>query len=162
MNPDVGEYIVGAYLKSVKQCDFVDYNVRIPGGGLKGLSELDVIGLDLKTNTAYLCEVTTHIRGLLYTNNQVTVEKIKKKHEVQKEYAEKMLGNFSKKIFMFWSPYVPEGYITKHLREIETLELVLNKDYTACVEEMRQVAKQHTNDLGNPFLRVLQILEHLR
>ena len=149
MNPDVGEYIVGAYLKSVKQCDFVDYNVRIPGGGLKGLSELDVIGLDLKTNTAYLCEVTTHISGLLYTNNQ-------------KEYAEKMLGNFSKKIFMFWSPYVPEGYITKHLREIETLELVLNKDYTACVEEMRQVAKQHTNDLGNPFLRVLQILEHLR
>jgi hypothetical protein len=43
-----GEYFVGAYLKSVKDCDFIDYNVRIPGGGLKGLSELDVVGLNFK------------------------------------------------------------------------------------------------------------------
>lgn len=42
---------------------------------------------------------------------------------------------------MFGSPYVPEGYITKYLREIETFELVMNKDYTACIEKMRQVAK---------------------
>ena len=31
-----------------------------------------VIALNFDTNTAYLCEVTTHIRGLLYKNNQET------------------------------------------------------------------------------------------
>jgi hypothetical protein len=33
---EIGEYIVGAYLKIIKKCDFVDYNVRLPLGGLKG------------------------------------------------------------------------------------------------------------------------------
>ncbi len=76
MKTEIGEYIVGAYLKVIKNCDFIDYNVRFPGGGLKGLGELDVIGLDFKNKSAYLCEVTTHIRGLLYKDNITTVEKI--------------------------------------------------------------------------------------
>jgi hypothetical protein len=62
MLTDIGEYIVGAYLQLKLDCDVVDYNVRPPSGGLQGLEELDVIGLNLKTRTAYLCEVTTHIR----------------------------------------------------------------------------------------------------
>ncbi|MDD5659927.1 MAG: hypothetical protein PHR39_07990 [Actinomycetota bacterium] len=37
---DIGEYIVGAYLKVIKKCDFIDYNARPPGGGLEGLNEL--------------------------------------------------------------------------------------------------------------------------
>ena len=73
---DIGEYAVGAYLKIIKKCDFVDYNVRSPGGGLEGLNELDVVGLDFKNKTAYLCEVTTHIRGVLYKDNITTVNKI--------------------------------------------------------------------------------------
>ncbi|GAA0595148.1 hypothetical protein GCM10009001_09090 [Virgibacillus siamensis] len=162
MQTDVGEYIVGAYLKSIKECDFVDYNIRIPGGGLKGLSELDVVGINFKSNTAYLCEVTTHIRGLLYGSNKTTVEKIKQKHKNQKDYADAMLNNFPNKVFMLWSPYVPVGYITENLRSIETLELVINQDYTSCVNEMKHIASKNTNDLGNPFLRTLQILEHLR
>ena len=39
-------YIVGAYLKLIEGCDVIDYNVRPPGGGMAGLSELDVVGLD--------------------------------------------------------------------------------------------------------------------
>ena len=162
MQTDLGEYIVVAYLKSIKKCDFVDYNIRIPGGGLKGLSELDVVGLNYNTKTAYLCEVTTHIRGLLYGDNKKTVQKIRQKHEVQKEYAYTILKDFHNIVFMLWSPYVPNGYITDHLKEIETLELVINKDYTSCINEMRVIASKNTNDLGNPFLRTLQILEHLR
>jgi hypothetical protein len=94
MLTDIGEFIVGAHLQLIKECDFVDYNVRLPGGGLKGLGELDVVGLNFNTNTAYLCEVTTHILGLVYVNNKETVIRIKKKHERQKEYAEKQLANF--------------------------------------------------------------------
>ena len=63
MKTEVVEYIVGAYLKIIKGCDFLDYNVRPPGGGLEGLNELDVVGLDFKNKIVYLCEVTTHIRG---------------------------------------------------------------------------------------------------
>ena len=69
MATEVGEYIVGAYLRFIEKCDVVDYGVRTPGGGLKGLNELDVIGLSFKSSTAFLCEVTTHIRGTLYGNN---------------------------------------------------------------------------------------------
>lgn len=66
MKTEMGEYVVGAYLKLVEQCDVADYNVRPPGGGLAGLSEFDVIGLRFKDRTATMCEVTTHIRGLVY------------------------------------------------------------------------------------------------
>ena len=48
MGTDPGEYIAGCYLKKILNCDFVDYNVRAPGGGLKGLGELDVVGINLK------------------------------------------------------------------------------------------------------------------
>ncbi|MEO0074488.1 MAG: hypothetical protein ABIK31_00050 [candidate division WOR-3 bacterium] len=113
MKTDIGEYIVGAYLKIIKKCDFVDYNVRPPGGGVKGLDEIDVIGLDFRNKIAYLCEVTTHIRGVLYNNNKTTVDKIKRKHKKQIEYARKHLAYFQNHIFMFWSPVVPEGYITQ-------------------------------------------------
>ena len=162
MKTEVGEYIVGAYLKIIKECDFVDYNVRPPGGGLEGLNELDVVGLDFKNKIAYLCEVTTHIIGLLYKDNRTTVERIKTKYERQKEYANKQLLDFSNRHFMFWSPVVPKGYITSELEKIDGLELVINRKYTQCIDELKEKAKKKTNDEGNPFFRMLQILEHLR
>lgn len=162
MKTDIGEYIVGSYLKIIKECDFVDYNVRPPGGGLEGLNELDVVGLDFKSKTTYLCEVTTHIRGLLYKDNKTTVERIKTKYERQKEYANKHLSDFPNRHFMFWSPVVPVGYITRELGKIHRLELVINRQYAQCIDELRERAKELTNDTGNPFFRTLQILEHLR
>jgi len=162
MKTEVGEYIAGAYLKIIKKCDFVDYNVRPPGGGLEGLNELDVVGLDFKNKTVYLCEVTTHIRGLLYKDNRTTVERIKTKYERQKDYADKYLSDFPYRHFMFWSPVVPKGYITEELKKIEGLELIINEKYTQCIDELRKKAKELTNDVGNPFFRTLQILERLR
>jgi len=162
MKTGIGEYIVGAYLKIIEACDFVDYNVRPPGGGLEGLSELDVIGLDFKKKSVYLCEVTTHIKGLLIKDNKTTVEKIKKKYGRQKEYANKYLFDFPSRHFMFWSPVVPRGYITSELGKIDGLELIINEKYAQCIDELREKAKELTNDVGNPFFRALQILEHLR
>ncbi len=162
MLTDIGEYTVGAHLKLIKECDFIDYNVRQPGGGLKGLGELDVVGLNFHDKTAYLCEVTTHIRGLQYKSNQETVDRIKRKHERQKEYAKKHLTNFKNHKFMFWSPVVPVGYITDHLASINSLELVINGEYKKCIEQLRLLAKNTTHDSGNPFFRMLQIIEHMR
>lgn len=162
MLTDVGEYFVGACLQLVDQCDFVDYNVRPPGGGLEGLGELDVVGLNFKTQTAHLCEVTTHIRGLVDGSHKETVERVAAKHERQKIYAEKYLSNFKNHHFQFWSPVVPVGYLTTHLRQISGLELVINGDYKKRIQQLQERAKKEAHDTRNPVFRVLQILEHLR
>ena len=162
MLTDVGEFIVGAYLQLIEECNFIDYNVRPPGGGLKGLSELDVVGLNFESNTAYLCEVTTHIQGVLYKNNQETVRRIKKKHVRQKEYVKDYLANFKNHKFMFWAPVVPMGYLTEHLGNIEGLELVINGEYKKRIEKLRELARKTTYDARNPFFRMLQIIEHMR
>jgi hypothetical protein len=162
LNPEMGELAVGAYLKLCSRCAFVDYNVRPPGGGLEGLGELDVVGLDPDAGRAFLCEVTTHIRGLLYTSNTETVERIRKKHARQREYAAKHLKAFPQVTFMFWSPVVPVGCVTEGLAKIEGLQLVVNQEYARRISELRELARTAAHDSGNDFFRVLQILEHLR
>lgn len=162
MLTDVGEYLVGAYLQLVEECDVVDYNVRPPGGGLAGLGELDVLGFNFKTSTVFVCEVTTHIRGLLYKNNQETVNRITRKHERQQAYANSFLKNFAVVRYQFWSPVVPLGDITKQLNRLGSLELVINDTYTKRVRELQELAKRETHDARNPVFRVLQILEHLK
>lgn len=158
----MGELAVGAYLKLCLGCAFVDYNVRPPGGGLEGLGELDVVGLDPDSGRAFLCEVTTHIRGLLYGSNAETVERVRKKHARQRDYAAKHLKAFSSITFMFWSPIVPVGFITEGLSRIEGLQLVINQEYARRVAELRVLARTAAHDAGNDFFRALQILEHLR
>lgn len=162
MITDIGEYIVGGCLQLLEKCDFVDYNVRVPGGGLDGLGELDVVGLNFKTQTAFICEVTTHIRGLLYKNNNETVTRIIKKHERQKSYASKYLSNFENTRFQFWSPVVPVGYITSNLASVPSLELIINGEYKKRITELRSLAAETTHDARNPVFRMLQIFEHLR
>jgi hypothetical protein len=162
MSAEMGEYGVGAYLRIINGCDFVDYNVRRPGGGLAGLDELDVIGLDFKNKVAYLCEVTTHITGLLYIDNATTIRRIKQKYEKQRKYAGDYLKDFPARHFMFWSPVVPRGYLIQELQKINGLEVVINEEYTARIRKLQLKAKEVANDTGNPFFRVLQILEHLR
>lgn len=161
MNTEMGEYIVGAYLKLIKKCDFVDYNVRRPNGGLAGLNEIDLIGLDFKNKQAYLCEVTTHLDGVLYgSNRQATGNKIQKKYNNLKSYAKDYLSEYEPQ-FMFWSPRVSAGLVDE-LKRVKGLNLVINKDYTDCVDELKKKAKETKSDTNNPAFRVLQILEHLR
>ncbi len=162
MLTDIGEYLVGACLRLLDRCDFVDYNVRAPDGGLDGLNELDVLGLNLQTGVAYLCEVTTHIRGLLHRSNKETVSHIRAKYAWQKSYAAQYLPNFATVHYQFWSPVVPVGYLTMHLAQIEGLKLIINGDYKRRVGELQELAKREARDTQNPVFRVLQILEHLR
>lgn len=128
-------------LKIIEECDIIDYNVRPPGGGLKGLEELDVIGINFKTNTAYLCKATTQIRGALISNNKKTVEKIEQKHNRQNDYAKKYLSNFANHRYIFLSPVVPVGSITSHLENIKNLEKIINKDYKDNIEKLKEIAK---------------------
>ena len=59
MKTEIGELIVGAYLKQRLGCDVVDYNVRPPSGGLAGLAEFDVIGLE-KMGSRQRTRLKTH------------------------------------------------------------------------------------------------------
>jgi hypothetical protein len=163
MLTDIGEFIVGAHLKLVRGCDFVDYNIRFPGGGLKGLEELDVIGLHMESNTAYICEVATHIDGLVYGRNyDESIERVHMKFRRQQEYADKHLTQFNAHVLEFWSPRVPKGRLSKAIEDIDGLEPVINEEYTKRVDELRTLAKKMKNDTRNPFFRMLQIMEHLR
>ena len=163
MKTEIGEYVVGAYLKIILKCDYVDYNVRPSAGGLEGLGELDVVGIDLKNKKIYLCEVTTYLRGVLYNDYKTTIKKIKEKYERQKSYAVKYLPKHFKKYYMFWSPIVPSGLVEK-LKDVKLsgLEVIANKKYTEHVDALRVIAKKELKDFGNPFFRALQILEALR
>lgn len=159
---EVGELIVGSYLKIIKECDIIDYNVREPSGGLLGLEELDIVGIKFDTKEAYICEATTHLDGLNIGNNSKTIQKIATKHKRQIQYSNEHLKDFPNRHYMFWSPCVPIGVITKGLSEIKTLELVINKEYTAKIDELRKEARITTKNTGNEFFRILQILEHLK
>lgn len=162
MKTELGEYLVGAYLSQRLDCDFVGYNIRPRVTGLKGLAELDVVGLRHKDTTAFLCEVTTHLDGLQYGTYATTISKVRDKHERQKLYAQQHLKEFKKVQFMFWSPVVRNGIITTALSQIEGLELIINHDYADRIKELQDSAGTTTRDTGNPAFRFLQILAHLR
>ena len=163
MNVEMGEYVVGAYLKLELGCDVVDYNVRAPGGGRRGLQELDVIGLDFEHRTAYLCEVATHIRGLDYGGSyDETVARISRKFVCQRDYARDYLSSFKTAHFEFWSPNVPLGALSEKLQQIEGLDLVINTKYRDRVAVLQRRAAREFQETGNPFFRSLQILGSLR
>lgn len=161
MKTEIGEYVVGAYLKLILECDVVDYNVRQRGGGLAGLGELDVIGLRFRDKTAFICEATTHITGMLIKTAAETVKKVKEKHARQIEYASSNLKDFPTIHYMLWSPRVNSREMLAGFRQIDGIEFVINNDYARKVEELRELAANMTGDTNNPFFRTLQILECL-
>ena len=158
---EMGEYLVGAYLTVLGGCTFVDYNVHPPGGGMRGLDELDVVGFNFESEVAYICEVTTHIRGLLYRDYDTTVNRVSEKFARQKRYAKKCLDFLPNHRFMFWSPVVASG-LADRLRHIRGLELVINGEYSKRINLLQSKARLYSHDLGNPAFRVFQILEHMR
>ncbi len=162
MLADMGEYIVGAYLKLEMGCDIVDYNVRVPGGGLEGLNELDVVGYDHSQERAVLCEVATHIRGLNYGSYGETTKRVQAKFERQKAYAASRLARFKDIKFQLWSPYVPKGALTEALEAIDGLELIINGVYRQRIEQLSLRAKSEKHETGNPFFRALQIIAAVR
>lgn len=170
-----GEQLTGAWLRMIAQCDFVQYNV--PLRGRQG--EIDVIGLDLATETAYICEVATHLRGLQYTKGARpdNVNRISKKFQSDVDYAREYLDDFQHR-FMLWSPVVrvPVADDTKYnqMRDIRDIrrnlleshgvevDMVINEVYLKYVDQMRELAALETAASAFPAFRVMQIIEQTR
>jgi hypothetical protein len=58
VSADLGESLVGAYLRHVEKCQVVVYNSFFTDQQ----GEVDVVGL--RGHEAIVCEVTTHIKGM--------------------------------------------------------------------------------------------------
>lgn len=151
---EMGELLVGAYLKLRRGCSFVLYNQRPEGGGMEGLGELDVVGISEKT--VYLCEVTTHILSM----DQTAAGRIEAKFARQKAFAERHFKGQTT-VFEVWSPVVPSGIVNR-LSAVKGLTLVANEVYSARVWELAELAREYTAQTGNDAFRLLQILTHLR
>ena len=171
-----GEHLVGQYLKTVKNCDFVEYNLQTKSTQ----GEIDVVEIDSAQKQIYICEVATHLEtGLQYvTNNRPdNIERFKSKFAKDIEYAKDNFKGY-KCHYMLWSPIVkipkkenPRNNQEQDLHEIEKfllenhgikLELVYNQKYLNCIDELRIIARKTTQEMSSPIMRFLQIEEKLK
>jgi hypothetical protein len=169
MKTEMGEYIIGAYLKIIEGCDYVDYNVHYPEVGREGQGELDVIVFKLKEGheEIFLCEVSTHLDGMVYGQNySTTVKKVIAKYKRQQTYRERYLPKHFSAHYFLCSPIIlpklKSMICEAQNNELQGLELLANDRYQNMVEQLKNKAKTTTKDFGNPFFRVLQILGHVR
>ena len=171
---NLGEEIVGEYLKTILGCDFVEYNLYTPD--VQG--EIDVVGINAAKKEVYVCEVATHlITGLQYVKGTQpdNVDRFIKKFRKNIEYANKYFPEYTKR-FMLWSPIVKnQGVGAKHnqindIKEIQEamrsefcceIEAVINHKYQECLRELRGYAARETKELKSPVLRMMQIEEKL-
>lgn len=167
--PNIGEELVGECLQALYNCDFVSYNLNNPD--IQG--ELDVIGISLRNNKVFFCEVATHlVTGIQYVRNRrPDFEKIYKKFERNKNYADNYFRD-KEHVFMLWSPIVKNGRNSQlsKLEDIKTrlkdncnveLELVINEIYKEKLVELARYASDKTEELKSPILRFLQIQAYL-
>lgn len=171
---NIGEQLVGDYLKAVKGCDFIEYNLYTPD--IQG--EIDVVGIDIRSKKIYICEVALHlITGLQYVKDGQpdNVNRFYKKFSKNIEFAEKHFGDFEKH-FMLWSPIVKNSRETaknnqlKDVMQIKkliankyghTIELIINHEFLSCINALKTYARKETKELKSPVLRLLQIEEKL-
>ena len=104
---NVGEEICGEWLRHIKGCEFVQYNLK--PSGMR--AEIDVIGINLSEKTVYACEVTVHlVTGLQYTKDKRpdNVNRLTAKFQKDIAYIREAFSDYEH-VFMLWSPIVKGG-----------------------------------------------------
>lgn len=157
---DIGEDLVGAYLREVVGCQLVTFNVRT--GTNQG--EIDVVGLKLdgaRVTEVWLCEVSTHTGGLGGYRGDVPT-KFRSKIQAVEEYAESTYPNVPRHIEI-WSPKVTPGMLVKlnDLWREPDIILVANEDYAHRVRQLVACARTASAYRDSPSFRLLQILSRL-
>lgn len=166
---NLGERLVGDYLRYVKECDFIDYNIYTT----HTQGEIDVLGVKLSTPQAYICEVAVMLAtGIKYKKaGRDTSEILADKFVRAIEYGEHALRGYGySTTYMLWSPVVRPNQmkdVNKAKEQVlsrtgKTVELIINQDYLKAIEELRKKAREADKDLKSPLMRFLQIEENLR
>ncbi|MEO0868089.1 MAG: hypothetical protein AAFY17_06490 [Cyanobacteria bacterium J06642_11] len=168
-----GEELVGEYLRHIRGCEFVQYNLQT--SHVQG--EVDVIGINIATQTLYVCEVAVHlVTRLQYVKNKRpdNVDRFINKFTKDIQYARSAFPEYEH-IFMLWSPIVKQransqydqvGHVKAIQRSIKTtfdvdLNLIINGKFQQCIAELRAFAKQQGAAFTSPIMRFLQIEERL-
>lgn len=163
---DIGENLVGSYLRYVDECPFVIYNTQIPG--LQG--EIDVMGMKIAPEPEVVfCEVVTHIRGAQYGTYDHTINKIRDKISRAREFAKAIMADWQHR-YEVWSPVVPVGKLTDRFAELETaysddeldVAFIINEIYADRVQRLLDRARRDPSATSEPAFRLLQILTHVR
>jgi hypothetical protein len=163
---DLGESLVGAYLRHIENCSMVLYNSF--SAGTQG--EVDVVGVKSPQEPGcprlvYVCEATTNIGGMARN----AVARVPAKLKRLSEFAEATFPGGEHR-YQWWSPYVSEGATTKDFDELSrqwkadgrSLEFVINGEYTRRVAKLVEHARCNPSTTNEPAYRMLQILTHLR
>lgn len=165
---DIGESLVGAYLRHVVGCDVVTYNSFFADRQ----GEVDVVGIENgEPRTIWLCEVTTHIGGMLITSRGDRPQEVilREKLERLHAFAEATFPGDSYR-YEWWSPRVAVGKLSDVMREIEQewepagrdLRFVMNETYTERIRELADNAPKNSSTTNEPAYRMLQVLTRLR
>ena len=172
---NTGEELVSSYLRYIRGCEFIQKNLYT----VDTQGEIDVVGINLKEKSVYICEVAIHlITGLQYTKGTApnNVQKLTQKLSRDIEYANAYFAEYKKHV-MLWSPIVKNGKDnSKHnqTRDIEKIkgniltkydievEFVMNEKFLSCIHEMRSFASTVTAELKCPVMRLMQIEERLK
>ena len=165
---DIGESLVGSYMRYIRRCEVVVYNTFLQGRQ----GELDVIAVKTEPRAVYFCEVTTHIGGLLIVGpdrKDATIERLRNKLTRAIEFADITFPGDEHR-FEIWSPRVPVGKTTEAFTGMRdeladggrSLEFVINEDYTERVRELIEHARGNMSATSEPAYRMLQIMTHLR
>lgn len=138
----------------------------------------------------YVCEVVTHLDGGLYSGSPddtdgwwMEYSNTNSYHHSFETLWRKFLNGHryvhqtfpgAEYSFQFWAPVVTggqnRGYLIQGLERLqdefetetgEQLELFINEEYTARIEELQDEAKGDTSNYGSPAFRFIQILENL-
>jgi hypothetical protein len=171
---NIGEEICGEWLRHVKQCEFIQYNLKTPD--VQG--EVDVIGLNMKSRTVYACEVAIHlITGLQYVKGGQpdNVNRLTAKFRKDIAYLSKAFPDYTR-VFMLWSPVVRNqrsGSKHNQLNDIKSIadtfksecqveiELIVNRKFKEALEALRTVARDTSKELDSSVMRYLQVEEYL-
>jgi hypothetical protein len=163
---DIGESLVGSYLRYVQGCEFVLFNTFLPGEQ----GEIDVIGIRLGTpRDIYFAEVTTHIDGMTYGGNKKTVDKVRDKLIRAQRFAREKFSE-DRHYFQVWSPKVPIGAMTIAFDAMaaefegrgDRLAFVMNRSYGDAMQELINVAAKQSRATSDPAFRLLQVLTRVR
>ena len=166
---DIGESIVGAYIRYIRGCEVVVYNTFLRDRQ----GEIDVVALRTgPPREVWVWEVTTHIGGMLYPatgGTDGTLSKLSAKVSRAKDFAATTFPG-DRLHFEIWSPRVSKGKLTDAFDELKNemaaedvdLDFVINEDYTANLRCLADHARRNRSATSEPAYRMLQILTHLR
>jgi hypothetical protein len=162
---DIGESLVAAYLRHVRRCDVILTNVYLPGEQ----GELDVVGLERgERQKVWLCEVTTHTRGMNNPAKRPAARRVAEKIERAIKFAADVFPS-AEPHFEVWSPVVRPGLVTELSTVIAAfrrrgidLTIVANENYAACIQELVDEARRTSSTTGDAAFRMLQILTRLK